>query len=81
MSRHSAKGAVWERNRAITLTRDPTCQIPDPHDCTVTSTEVDHIIPRRHGGSNDLRNLRGACRNGNQARNRTTPRLDTHITL
>lgn len=78
MSRHSSRGRPWTRTRRIVLARDHyRCRVPDPHRCTIVADEVDHIIPRRFGGTDDLANLRAACRNGNNARNRKIPALDT----
>lgn len=78
MSQHSSKGRPWRRTRQRILARDGyRCRVPDPHHCTIVATEVDHIVPRHLGGTDDDRNLRAACSNGNQARNRRIPTLDT----
>lgn len=60
----------WNRIRKIILERDPICQIGvnqitmNRHPrCTVESTEVDHILPRENGGTEDPSNLRGVCSN------------------
>ncbi|MGH3793304.1 MAG: HNH endonuclease [Pseudonocardiaceae bacterium] len=46
------------------------CRIGLPS-CTITATEVDHIIP---GDNHDDSNLRAACHHCNQRANITRPR-------
>lgn len=78
MSRHSSNGRPWRRTRLLVLERDGwLCRVPDPHACTLVATDVDHIRPRQHGGTDELANLRAACSTGNQVRNRRIPTLDT----
>jgi len=50
--------AEWRRLRAIVLARDPVCRTPR---CGRPSSHVDHVTPRREGGSDDPLNLRGLC--------------------
>jgi 5-methylcytosine-specific restriction protein A len=51
----------WKRQRALTLQRDShQCAIRGPR-CTVTATEVDHVVPVSRGGTDDLTNLQAAC--------------------
>ncbi len=52
-------GAAWRRVRAVVLQRDPICR--DEAGCNQRSTDVDHIVARKHGGSDDASNLRGLC--------------------
>ena len=52
-------GRPWRRKRDAVLVRDQyTCQV-----CGQVSEalEVDHIIPRARGGSDDMTNLRAIC--------------------
>lgn len=78
MSRHSSRGRPWERTRKRILERDGyRCRVPDPHVCTVVADQVDHIVRRQHGGTDDDHNLRAACANGNRAREAKVPALDT----
>jgi len=51
-------GRRWQRIRRIILRRDPICKICG----RAPSTEVDHIIPREAGGTDDPDNLQGACK-------------------
>lgn len=51
--------AAWRRRRKEILLRDPICRWPDG--CTSSSTDVDHIIAKRRGGTDDAHNLRGLC--------------------
>jgi 5-methylcytosine-specific restriction protein A len=50
-------GAAWQRLRRFVLERDPICRV-----CrTNHSTEVDHLIPKSQGGTDEEHNLRGIC--------------------
>lgn len=54
--------------KVIVIARDGgRCQLRLPG-CTVVATSADHIVPRSRGGTNDLTNLRAACRHCNSAR-------------
>ena len=49
--------AEWKRIRQVILARDLyVCAY-----CGSDATEVDHIIPVKHGGTNDESNLTAAC--------------------
>ena len=51
----------WPARRRLVLVRDRNvCQIAFDG-CTVRATEVDHVIPRSRGGSDQLENLQAAC--------------------
>ncbi len=52
-------GAAWQRLRKMILSRDPVCR--DESGCSEPSTDVDHVISRAHGGSNNPSNLQGLC--------------------
>ena len=41
------------------LRRDPICTVPG---CIESSTDADHIVPKRDGGLDTLENLQGLCR-------------------
>jgi len=49
----------WRQLRKQILQRDPICRWPDG--CSAPSTDVDHVISKRRGGSDDPSNLRGLC--------------------
>ena len=51
-------GVEWQRLRRLILDRDPMCTWPG---CEQRSTDVDHIVSRRRGGTDDPSNLRGLC--------------------
>jgi 5-methylcytosine-specific restriction protein A len=55
------------------LARDPYCRIGDVCDGGARSVDVDHIVPRRAGGSDDPSNLQGAC---HACHSRKTARAD-----
>jgi 5-methylcytosine-specific restriction endonuclease McrA len=51
----------WRTIRARVLNRDGhECTIRGPR-CTITATEVDHIINKAAGGTDTLANLRAVC--------------------
>jgi 5-methylcytosine-specific restriction protein A len=55
-------GARWRRLRAYHLRRHPTCTDPfRVHETLVLATDVDHILPRRQGGTDEEENLQSLC--------------------
>lgn len=65
MSTHSSRGAEWRRLRLQILKRDHRlCQICRERQ----ATEVDHIVPKSKGGSDDPSNLQAACDPCNRAK-------------
>jgi 5-methylcytosine-specific restriction enzyme A len=55
---------TYKSNRLIVLDRDNrTCYI-----CGGPANEVDHIIPIRRGGTDDLSNLRACCKPHNSGK-------------
>lgn len=60
--------AHWKQQRAKALQRDNhQCQIRGPR-CTVTATQVDHILPVHLGGTDDLSNLASVCKPDHDAK-------------
>lgn len=58
----------WVRARRLVLARDGyrcTLELPG---CTGVAVHVDHIVPRRFGGGDELANLRAACASCNLRR-------------
>ena len=51
-------GSAWQQVRAAVLARDPDCTVPG---CGEVSTDVDHVVPRARGGSDEPANLVGLC--------------------
>lgn len=47
----------WRKLRLIVLARQPVCRACQ----RAAATEVDHIVPRRAGGPDDISNLQGLC--------------------
>ena len=61
-------GAAWRTLRKRILERDPTCRWPEG--CDRPSTDVDHIMNRARGGTDDPSNLQGLCRDHHRAKTR-----------
>ena len=67
------RGSAWQRGynreyqelRKTVMTAHPICQF---RTCTERSAEVDHIIPLKWGGKNELSNLRALCRYHNRSK-------------
>lgn len=58
---------AWRVTRAAVIARDGTVCRWCGADCSAAPT-VDHLIPRKHGGSNHMDNLIVACRKCNYSR-------------
>lgn len=61
MSAHSSRGSEWNKTRTRVLERDG-------HKCVVCgnpATQVDHIIPKAVGGSDEMNNLQAMCQTHN----------------
>lgn len=54
--------ARWRSRRREHLEREPWCRFHLAQGQRVPATEVDHILPRRAGGSDDHDNLRSLCK-------------------
>ena len=60
-------GANWRKLRKMVLSRSPICEDPfglhkKYGDIVITATEVDHAIPLRNGGTNEMSNLQALCK-------------------
>jgi len=67
MSQYSSKGKAWEelRQRVLEL-YNWECIRLFPESCEGTmNLQVDHIIPKSRGGTDDIENLRVLCRRCN----------------
>ena len=60
--------ASWERIRAEYLELEPWCRFHLAQGEYVRATEVDHIVPRRAGGTDDHTNLRSLCKSHHSRR-------------
>lgn len=49
-------GARWQRLRKLYVRHHPLCVV-----CGAPATDVDHITPKRRGGSDDESNLQALC--------------------
>jgi 5-methylcytosine-specific restriction protein A len=70
-------GRHWQRLRKMILARDPICKIAKlcvgdyPGALPAPSTVVDHIIPKRSGGTDSPDNLQGSCKTDHDHKTRT----------
>ena len=48
-------GWRWQKLREKVLKRQPLCP------CGAAATQVDHVIPKRRGGKDSIKNLQGLC--------------------
>lgn len=56
-------GAYWRRLRILFLRRHPLCADPfhEHGERAVAATDVDHIVPKRQGGTDAWDNLQPLC--------------------
>jgi hypothetical protein len=54
----ASRGYTWTKLRARVLAEQPLCAHLD---CTLPSVDVDHIVAKRRGGTDDRGNLIGYC--------------------
>jgi len=55
-------GATWRKVRAMYLKEHPYCEDPEGlHEELVKATDVDHVISKRNGGTDDEGNLQALC--------------------
>ncbi|MGH3499329.1 MAG: HNH endonuclease [Nocardioidaceae bacterium] len=61
----TSRGLGWSHQQAarVILAGDPAC-----YWCGEPATTADHLVPRSHGGHNDLSNYVPACKPCNDAR-------------
>lgn len=52
----------WPKLRAQVLREDPLCRWHSDRGYTVIAAEVDHIVPKKCGGSDDRSNLQPLCK-------------------
>ena len=56
-------GAHWTLIRAEHLQLEPYCRV-----CGAQATDVDHIVPKRAGGSENRQNLQSLCKQCHSAK-------------
>jgi 5-methylcytosine-specific restriction protein A len=54
-------GAHWRKLRALVLREEPLCRECAKIGCVVAATDVDHVIPRARGGTDERNNLQPLC--------------------
>lgn len=52
----------WARIRQRYLLRHPFCEMCRSQGCLTPATEVHHVLPLDHGGTNDSKNLMALCK-------------------
>jgi 5-methylcytosine-specific restriction endonuclease McrA len=60
---------LYKRNRELLLRDHPSCSLRLPG-CTGVANTIDHIVRPAEGGTNEMGNLRPACRTCNESRGR-----------
>ncbi len=60
-ARQRGYGRHWEKLRLCVLREEPLCRICLMGGRTEPSTDVDHMIPKAAGGSDQRSNLQGLC--------------------
>lgn len=64
----------WQQIRLAVLAEEPLCRHCLAHGLTVPSADVDHILPKAHGGSDERVNLQGLCHPCHSVKTNTTDR-------
>ena len=73
--------ARYVRLRPLVLERDGhRCQLEYPG-CKGHATQVDHITPRRFGGTDTMGNLRASCERCNKRRNDGTVPVSNPVSV
>lgn len=74
-SRHArGYGWDWEKKRAALLKREPICRACRSRGRAVVATDVDHILDKALGGSDDEDNLQPLCGPCHKAKTAQAPR-------
>lgn len=60
----------WRRTRALILGHLPLCRLCEAAGITRLAAELDHIVPKAAGGSDDPTNLQPLCRAHHRAKTR-----------
>lgn len=55
-------GSRWRKKRAAVLREEPLCRHCLERGETMQSSEVDHIVPKARGGTDERNNLQGLCK-------------------
>jgi 5-methylcytosine-specific restriction protein A len=59
----------WKKLRAYKIALNPICEDCEEKGVTTKTHTVDHIVPRRQGGTEELSNLRSRCKHHNNLKN------------
>lgn len=52
---------TWQKLREMQLRREPLCRECVKQNILTVATDVDHIVPKKRGGKDELSNLQSLC--------------------
>jgi len=58
----------WQKVRKFVLSHNPICEVCRRDGRSTAATEVDHILPKRKGGTDLLSNLQALCKSCHSAK-------------
>jgi 5-methylcytosine-specific restriction protein A len=61
-------GAKWRRQRATYFAEQPYCVVCLADGQYKLATDLDHVVPREQGGSDEWDNLQGLCKEHHSAK-------------
>lgn len=63
-------GVQWQKLRSLMLGQEPLCRLCKAEGRTAAATDLDHVVPKAKGGTDDPANLQPLCRACHDAKTR-----------